>query len=50
MPTQINLYVEDDHDLSIDNSRRVVGSFPNAVYYCYPKLIEIEKRLLVVEM
>jgi hypothetical protein len=27
---------EDDHDLSMDNSRKVVESFPNAVYYCYP--------------
>ncbi len=35
---------EYDHDLSMDNSRRVVGSFPNAVYYCYPNLTEIEKR------
>jgi hypothetical protein len=35
---------EDDHDLSIDNSRKVVESFPNAVYYCYPSLTEIDKR------
>lgn len=31
-------YFEDDHDTSIDDSRKVVQSFPNAVYYCYPNL------------
>ena len=35
---------EDDHDLSVDNSRKVVEAFPNAIYYCYPNLTEIEKR------
>jgi hypothetical protein len=37
-------YFEDDHDISIDNSRKVVESFPNAAYYCYPNLTEINKR------
>jgi hypothetical protein len=41
---------EDDHDLSIDNSRKVVESFPNAVYYCYPNLTEIDKRNKYLEI
>lgn len=41
---------EDDHDLSIDNSRKVVESFPNAVYYCYPNLTEIGKRNKYLEI
>lgn len=41
---------EDDHDLSIDNSREVVESFPNAAYYCYPNLTEIEKRNKYLEI
>jgi hypothetical protein len=41
---------EDDHDLSIDNSRKVVESFPNAIYYCYPNLTEIEKRNKYLEI
>jgi hypothetical protein len=35
-------HFKDDHDLSNDNSRKVVESFPNLVYYCYPNLIEID--------
>jgi hypothetical protein len=41
---------EDDHDLSMDNSRKVVESFPNAVYYCYPNLTEIDKRNKYLEI
>jgi hypothetical protein len=41
---------EDDHDLSNDNSRKVVESFPNAVYYCYPNLTEIDKRSKYLEI
>jgi hypothetical protein len=41
---------EDDHDLSGDNSRKVVESFPNAVYYCYPNLTEIDKRNKYLEI
>jgi hypothetical protein len=37
-------YFDDDHDLSIDSSRKVVESFSNAVYYCYPNLTEIDKQ------
>jgi hypothetical protein len=37
-------YFEDDHDISIDNSRDVVESFSNSAYSCYPNLTEIEKR------
>jgi hypothetical protein len=37
-------HFEDDHDISIDNSRKVVESFNNAIYYCYPNLTEIDKR------
>jgi hypothetical protein len=37
-------YFEDDHDLSIDNSREFVESFSNSVYCCWPNLTEIEKR------
>jgi hypothetical protein len=43
-------HFEDDHDLSIDNSRKVVESFPNAVYYCYPNLTEIDKRNKYLEI
>ncbi len=43
-------YFEDDHDLSVDNSRRVVESFPNATYYCYPNLTEIDKRNKYLEI
>ena len=35
-------HFEDDHDLSNDNSRKVVESFPNLVYYCYPNITEID--------
>jgi hypothetical protein len=31
-------HFEDDHDLSIDNSRNVVESIPNATYHCCPNL------------
>ena len=37
-------HFEEEHDLSIDNSRKVVESFPNAIYRCYPNLTEIDKR------
>jgi hypothetical protein len=43
-------YFEDDHDLSIDNSRKVVESFPNTAYYCYPNLTEIDKRNKYLEI
>ena len=43
-------YFEDDHDFSIDNSRKVVESFPNANYYCYPNLTEIDKRNKYLEI
>jgi hypothetical protein len=43
-------YFEDDHDLSIDNSRKVVESFSNAVYYYYPNLTEIDKRNKYLEI
>jgi hypothetical protein len=43
-------YFEDDHDVSIDNSRKVVESFPNANYYCYPNLTEIDKRNKYLEI
>jgi hypothetical protein len=43
-------YFEDDHNTSIDNSRKVVESFPNAVYYCYPNLTEIDKRNKYLEI
>jgi hypothetical protein len=41
---------QEDHDLSEDNSRKVVESFPNAIYYCYPNLTEIEKRNKYLEI
>jgi hypothetical protein len=43
-------YFEDDHDLSIDNSREVVESFPKTTYYCYPNLTEIDKRNKYLEI
>jgi len=43
-------HFEDDHDFSIDNSRKVVESFPNANYYCYPNLTEIDKRNKYLEI
>jgi hypothetical protein len=43
-------YFDDDHDTSIDNSRKVVESFSNAVYYCYPNLTEIDKRNKYLEI
>ena len=43
-------HFEDDHDLSIDNSRKVVESFPNAIYCCYPNLSEIDKRNKYLEI
>jgi hypothetical protein len=43
-------HFEDDHDLSIDNSRKVVESFSNASYYCHPRLTEIEKRNKYLEI
>src|SRR5919106_6333102 len=43
-------HFEDDHDLSIDNSRKIVESFPNAIYYCYPNLTEIDKRNKYLEI
>jgi hypothetical protein len=43
-------HFEDDHDLSIDNSRKVVESFPNATYHCYPNLTEIDKRNKYLEI
>jgi hypothetical protein len=43
-------YFEDDHDISIDNSREVVESFPTANYYCYPNLTEIDKRNKYLEI
>jgi hypothetical protein len=43
-------HFEDDHELSVDNSRKVVESFPNATYYCYPNLTEIDKRNKYLEI
>jgi hypothetical protein len=43
-------HFEDDHDISIDNSRKVVESFHNAIYYCYPNLTEIDKRNKYLEI
>jgi hypothetical protein len=43
-------YFEDDHDFSIDNSRKIVESLPNANYYCYPNLTEIDKRNKYLEI
>jgi hypothetical protein len=43
-------YFDDDHDLSIDNSRKVVESFSNEVYYSYPNLTEIDKRNRYLEI
>jgi hypothetical protein len=43
-------YFDDDHDLSIDNSRKVVESFSNAAYYRYPNLTEIDKRNKYLEI
>ena len=43
-------HFEDDHDLSIDNSRQVIQSFPNATYHCYPNLTEIDKRNKYLEI
>jgi hypothetical protein len=43
-------HFEDDHDLSADNSRKVVESFPNAIYYSYPNLTEIDKRNKYLEI
>jgi len=43
-------HFEDDHDFSINNSRKVVESFPNATYYCYPNLTEIDKRNKYLEI
>lgn len=43
-------YFDDDHDLSVDNSRKVIESFPNATYYCYPNLTEIDKRNKYLEI
>ena len=40
----------DDHDLSIDNSRHVVESFTNATYHCFPNLTEIDKRNKYLEI
>jgi hypothetical protein len=41
---------QDDHDQSVDDSRKVVESFPNASYYCYPSVTEIEKRNKYLEI
>jgi len=41
---------EDGHDISIDNSRKVIESFPNASYYCHPRLTEIDKRNKYLEI
>ena len=43
-------HFKDDHDLSVDNSRKIVESFPNAIYYCYPNLTEIDKRNKYLEI
>lgn len=43
-------HFEEEHDLSIDNSRKVVESFPNAIYRCYPNLTEIDKRNKYLEI
>lgn len=43
-------HFEDDHDLSIDNSRKIVESFPNVTYHCYPNLTEIDKRNKYLEI
>jgi hypothetical protein len=43
-------HFEDDHDLSIDNSRNVVESIPNATYHCCPNLTEIDKRNKYLEI
>jgi hypothetical protein len=37
-------HFNDDHSYSFDNSRKVVESFANTEYYCYPDLTEIDKR------
>jgi hypothetical protein len=47
---EIQVLFEDDHDLSIDNSRKIVESFSNAEYYCYPDLTEIDKRNKYLEI
>lgn len=38
------------YDISIDGSKEVVESFPNAKYYCFPNLTEIEKRNKYLEI
>jgi hypothetical protein len=43
-------HFEDDHDLSIDNSRKVVELFPNAVYHSHSNLTEIDKRNKYLEI
>jgi hypothetical protein len=43
-------HYQDDHDLSIDNSRKVIESFPNSIYHCCPNLSEIEKRNQYLEI
>src|ERR671918_2920619 len=43
-------HFKDDLDLSVDNSRKIVESFPNAIYYCYPNLTEIDKRNKYLEI
>jgi hypothetical protein len=43
-------YFEDDHDISIDNSRKVVETFTTANYYFYPNLTEIDKRNKYLEI
>ena len=43
-------HFEEDHDLSADNSRKVVESFANAIYYSYPNLTEIERRNKYLEI
>src|SRR5918994_6524194 len=44
------IHFDDDRDLCIDSSRKVVESFSNAVYYCYPNLTEIDKRNKYLEI
>ncbi len=43
-------HFEDDHDLSTDNSRKVVELVPNAVYHSHPNLTEIDKRNKYLEI
>jgi hypothetical protein len=43
-------HFDDDHNISIDRSKEVVESFPNAEYNCYPNLTEIDKRKCISKL